>query len=69
MYKVDFYFLSVLARESCYTKIIEILKENYPNVKGFSALTAKNFCKRNDLPSRFFQSHVREMVRAGAEEV
>ena len=69
MYKVDFYFLSVPARESCYTKIIEILKENYPNVRGFSALTAKNFCKGNDLPSRLFQSHVNEIIRAGAEEV
>ena len=69
MYKVDFYFLSVPARESSYTKITEILKENYRNVRGFSALTAKNFCKGNDLPSRFFQSHVSEMVRAGAEEV
>ena len=69
MYKIDFYFLSALARESSYTQISEILKENYPNVRGFSLLTVKNFCKENDLPSRFFQSHVNEMVGAGEEEV
>ena len=49
--------------------MIEILKENYSNVGGFSVPTIKNFCKENDLPSRFFQSHVNEMVRAGVEEV
>ena len=69
MYKINFYFLSVFARESSYTEIRDILKENYLNVRKLSVPTIKNIYKEDDLLSRFFQSHVNEMVRAGAEEV
>ena len=50
--------------------MIEILKENYSNVGGFSVPTIKNFCKENDLPSRLSKQYrMNEMVRAVAEEV
>ena len=66
MYKIDFNFLSAIARES---PLYQILKENYPNVREFSVRTIKNFCKENDLPSRFSQSYVNELVMVAAKEV
>ena len=56
--KIDFYFFCQLLQENLsYTKISEIVKENYPNVRGFSVSTTENFCKENELPSRFYQSN------------
>ena len=45
------------------------MNENYLNAKGFLLSTIKNVYKENNLPSRFSQRNVNQMVRAAAEEV
>ena len=64
MYKIDFFpfFVSYCTRNLSYTKISQTLKKNYPRVRAFS-VTMKNFCKENNLLSRFSQSDINEMVR------
>ena len=70
MDKVDFDFFCQLLKENlCYAEISEILKKNYPNVRGFSVPSIKNFCKKNGLSSRISQNDVNKMVRAAVEEV
>ena len=63
MDKIDFNFFCQLLKENlCYAEISEIMKKNYPNVRGFSAPSMKNFCKKNGLSSRISQNDVNEMV-------
>ena len=70
MDKVDFDFFCQLLKENlCYAEISEILKKNYPNVRGFSVPSIKNFCKKNGLSSRISQNDVNEMVRVAVEEL
>ena len=70
MHKIDFNFFCQLLKENLsYTEISEILKKNYPNVRGFSVPSIKNFCKENGLSSRISQNDVNEMVRVAVEEV
>ena len=72
MYKIDFNFFCQLLKENlCYAEISETLKKkkNYPNVRGFSVPSIKNFCKKNGLSSRISQKDVNEMVRIAVEEV
>ena len=60
MHKINFYFFFQLLHNS---------EENYPNIRAFSVPTIKNFCKENELPSRFSQSDVNEKVRAASKDV
>ena len=70
MDKIDSnFFCQLLKKNLCYAEISEIMKKNYPNVRGFSAPSMKNFCKKNGLSSRISQDDVNEMVRVAAEEV
>ena len=68
MDKIDFDFFCQLLKENLgYAEVSEILKKNYPNVRGFSVPSIKNFCKKNGLSSRISQNDFNEM--AAVEEV
>ena len=68
MDKIDFDFFCQLLKENlCYAEVSEILKKNYPNVRGFSVPFIKNFCKNMQESSRISQNDFNEMV--AVEEV
>jgi len=70
MDKIDYnYFCQLLQENLTYDQISNILKQNYPDLRGFSVPSIKLFCKKNGLSSRLSQHKVDEMVRVAVEEV
>ena len=67
--QIYIFFCQLLQKSFSYTKISEILNKNYPNVRALSLPAIKNVGKENDLPSKFSQSDVDEMVSAAVEEI
>ena len=69
MYKIDFNFLSAIARESPLYQNKWNSEGKLPKRKRIFGAYYQNFCKENDLPSRFSQSYVNELVMVAAKEV
>ena len=70
MERIDIdYFKQLLEERKSYKEISEILKNDYPGVRGFSVPSIKLFCKNHGLTNRISQEELNGMVGEAVDEV